>query len=68
MQTLQSTGLSRANFQTLDVDCPACLFLLQHQAHQAKQKAKIRDRDSSSTLLGKDMKAQNTSRVFVKYQ
>lgn len=65
IQTLQSNNSTRDDFRNLDVDCPSCLFLTYSLAQKEKQKADIRYRDSSSTILWKDMKYENTSRVFV---
>ncbi|MDR2416414.1 MAG: hypothetical protein LBD75_07660 [Candidatus Peribacteria bacterium] len=50
------------------MDCPACLFSVQQLATLFLQHAQLRYRDSSSTILGHDMKQDNTSRVFMWYE
>ena len=54
--------------EKIDADCPACLFLINHYASQQGQKAFFRYRDSSSALVGKDLKEENTSRIFMWYE
>ena len=51
--------------RNLDVDCPACLGVLDTLAQRQGQRIHQRLRDSSSTILGKDMKEENTSRQFL---
>jgi hypothetical protein len=51
--------------RNLDVDCPACLGVLDTLAQRQGQHIHQRLRDSSSTILGKDMKEENTSRQFL---
>ena len=51
--------------RNLDVDCPACLAVLDILAQRQGQRIHQRLRDSSSTILGKDMKEENTSRQFL---
>ena len=57
------------NFQdfrdNIDADCPACLFLVNEYAKKEQQKAQFWYRDSSSVIVGKDLKEENTSRVFM---
>ncbi len=52
----------------IDADCPACLYFTQFLANDKWQHAKLRYRDSSSTILGKDMSEENTSRIFMWYE
>ena len=51
--------------RNLDVDCPACLGVLDTLAQRQGLHIHQRLRDSSSTILGKDMKEENTSRQFL---
>lgn len=68
VETLKSMTLNRSEFMDwIDVDCPACLYLLQSLADTHWQKAELWWRDSSSTILWKDMWEENTSRVFMRY-
>lgn len=59
---LAQTG-SLERLKTLDVDCPACLGVIDRlrQGRSVHQRL----RDSSSTILGKNMYADNTSRQFL---
>lgn len=68
IETLKSMTLNESEFiDWIDVDCPVCLYLLQYLANQKWKKAELRYRDSSSTILWKDMWEENTSRVFMRY-
>ena len=69
IETLKSMTLNQSEFiGWIDADCPACLYLLQSLASQNWKTAELRYRDSSSTILGKDMWAENTSRIFMWYK
>ena len=69
IETLKSMTLSQSEFiDWIDADCPVCLYLLQTLANQNWKKAELRYRDSSSTILWKDMKEENTSRIFMWYK
>ena len=69
IETLKSMTLNQSEFiDWIDADCPVCLYLLQTLANQNWKKAELRYRDSSSTILWKDMKEENTSRLFIWYK
>lgn len=61
---LSQTGAIE-RLRNLDVDCPACLGVLDTLSQRQGQRIHQRLRDSSSTILGKDMKEENTSRQFL---
>ena len=68
IETLKSMTLNQSEFMNwVDADCPVCLYLLQYLANQKWEKAELRYRDSSSTILNQDMWEENTSRVFMQY-
>lgn len=68
IETLKSMALDESEFiDWVDVDCPACLYMIRYLANQKWQKAELWYRDSSSTILWKDMWEENTSRVFMRY-
>ena len=68
IETLKSMTLNESEFmESIDVDCPACLYLIQSLANQKWQEPELWYRDSSSTILWKDMWEENTSRVFMRY-
>jgi hypothetical protein len=52
------------------VDCPACLYFLNHIAKKenVSSQAQLYYRDSSSTILQREMGSENTSRVFMWYE
>lgn len=52
----------------IDADCPTCLYTIQTLAKIKWQKAELRRRDSSSTILQQDMWKDNTSRIFMLYK
>lgn len=64
----QGTGNFKDFVENIDADCPACLFLINHYAYQQGQKAFLRYRDSSSTIVGRDLGEENTSRIFMGYE
>lgn len=64
LETLQTTG-NFEKIRILDVDCPACLGVLYLLAQPEHQQVQQWLRDSSSSLLGKDLGAGNTSRQFL---
>ena len=69
IETLKSMTLNESEFMNwIDADCPVCLYLLQSLANIQWQKAELWYRDSSSTILWKDMWKENTSRVFMWYK
>lgn len=67
IQTLQKGKGTQQEIKELDADCPSCLYLINEIATN-KQSAKQYRRDSSSTILWKDMQSENTSRVFMYYE
>ena len=69
IEILKSMTLDQSEFlESIDADCPACLYLLQNLASKDWKKAELRYRDSSSTILWKDMWKENTSRIFIWYR
>lgn len=62
--TLSQTG-SFDRLKKLDVDCPACLGVVDNLAQRQWKHLQQRLRDSSSTILGKNMYKENTSRQFL---
>ena len=68
IETLKSMTLNQSEFmKSIDADCPVCLYLIQSLADMQWQKSNLWYRDSSSTILWKDMWEENTSRVFMRY-
>ena len=69
IETLKNMTVNESEFMDwMDADCPVCLYLLQYLANQKWKKAELRYRDSSSTILWKDMWEENTSRLFIWYK
>ena len=69
VETLKSMTVNESEFMNwIDADCPVCIYLLQYLANQKWKKAELRYRDSSSTILWKDMWEENTSRLFIWYK
>ncbi len=69
IETLKSMTLNQSEFiDWIDADCPVCLYLLQYLADKKWKNAELRYRDSSSTILNKDMWEENTSRIFMWYK
>ena len=69
IETLESCNLNKEDLMDLiDADCPACLYMIQYLAIKQGQKPEMWWRDSSSTILWKDMKEENTSRIFMWYK
>lgn len=68
IETLKSMSLNGLEFlESIDADCPACLYLIQSLAKIKWQEPELWWRDSSSTILWKDMWEENTSRIFIRY-
>lgn len=68
IETLEGMVLSESKFmESIDADCPVCLYLIQSLADRQWQRPNLWYRDSSSTILWKDMWEENTSRVFMRY-
>lgn len=68
IEILTSDTIKKTDFSSnIDADCTTCLYLLQKLAHQQWQKASLWLRDSSSTIMHKDMQEENTSRIFMRY-
>lgn len=61
---LQTTGKLN-QVRGLDVDCPACLGVLYRLAEEQNLQVQQWLRDSSSTIVGRDLKEENTSRQFL---
>ena len=69
IETLKSMSLNELEFiESIDADCPACLYLIQSLAYIKWQNPELWWRDSSSTILWKDMWEENTSRIFMWYK
>ena len=69
IETLKSMSLNELEFiESIDADCPACLYLIQSLANIQWQKPELWWRDSSSTILNQDMWEENTSRIFMWYR
>ena len=69
IETLKSMSLKESDFiESIDADCPACLYLIQYLANKQWQIPELRWRDSSSTILWQDMWEENTSRIFMWYE
>jgi AmmeMemoRadiSam system protein B len=58
---------TQAEYQTIEVDCPTCLFLVNSRAKSEKQYPQLIKRDSNSTIENKDLGVENTSRQFFIY-
>lgn len=58
---------TQADYSTIEVDCPTCVYLVNTRAQSKRQYPKLFKRDSSSTLVGKNLWKENTSREFVLY-
>lgn len=63
-ETLQKNWAFQ-QLRALDVDCPACLGVVYLLAEAKNLSLHQWLRDSSSTLVGKDLKEENTSRQFL---
>lgn len=51
--------------RNLDVDCPSCLWVVYLLAQSNNLQVQQRLRDSSSSILGRDLMEENTSRQFL---
>jgi len=60
-----ATGIQ--DYGSLEVDCPSCLYVVNSLAQQNKQYPQLYLRDSSSTIVGKNLGTGNTSRQFISY-
>lgn len=63
---LNNTGDATA-YQSMEVDCPSCLYVVNKLAQQQTQYPRLYLRDSSSTIAGKNLWVNNTSRQFIYY-
>ena len=54
-------------YGSLEVDCPSCLYIINTLAQKNNQYPKLFLRDSSSTIVGKNLGTGNTSREFIYY-
>ena len=69
IETLKGMSLNELELiESIDADCPACLYLIQSLANIQWQKPELWWRDSSSTILNQDMWEENTSRIFMWYR
>ena len=60
-----NNSLNKKNYSNLEVDCPACLYVENSLAHLSWKYPHLWYRDSSSTILWKDMNFDNISRLFI---
>lgn len=58
---------TQAEYTNIEVDCPTCVYLVNTRAQSKKQYPQLLKRDSSSTLIGKNLWKENTSREFILY-
>lgn len=58
---------TQKEYTTIEVDCPTCLYLVNTRAQTKRQYPWLLKRDSSSTIVGKDLGKENTSRAFILY-
>lgn len=58
---------TQKEYTTIEVDCPTCLYLVNTRAQSNKQYPQLFKRDSSSTIMWKDLWKENTSRAFILY-
>jgi poly-gamma-glutamate synthesis protein (capsule biosynthesis protein) len=56
-----------SEYGSLEVDCPSCLYIANTLAQQNNQYPKLFLRDSSSSIVGKNLGTGNTSRQFIYY-
>ena len=54
-------------YQSIEVDCPTCLFVVNTWAKKQQQYPELMVRDSNSSIKHKDMGNENTSREFIIY-
>ena len=54
-------------YTSLEVDCPSCLYMINTLAQGNNQYPKLFLRDSSSSIVGKNLGTGNTSREFIYY-
>jgi len=66
LYTLNNAKTSN-EYEWLEVDCPSCLYIVNTLAQDTKQYPKLFLRDSSSSILGKNLWTGNTSRQFIYY-
>ena len=52
-------------YENLEVDCPSCLYVVNKLAQQQAQYPRLYLRDSSSTIAGRNLGTNNTSRQFI---
>ena len=58
---------TQKEYTTIEVDCPTCLYLVNTRAQTKNKHPYLFKRDSSSTIVGKDLGKENTSRAFILY-
>ena len=58
---------NQIEYTSIEVDCPTCLYLVNTRAKKEQQYPQLIHRDSSSTLMNKDLYTGNTSREFIVY-
>ncbi len=54
-------------YSKIEADCPSCLHIVNTLAHQHQQYPQLFLRDSSSSIVNKDLGTGNTSRQFIYY-
>ena len=60
-----NNSLNKKDYSNLEVDCPACLYVVNSLANQSWKHPHLWYRDSSSTILWKETGFGNTSRLFI---
>lgn len=62
-----NNSLDSKAYSELEADCPSCLYVVNKLAQQQAQYPRLYLRDSSSTIAGKNLWINNTSRQFIYY-
>ncbi len=62
-----NNAVDAKEYQSIEVDCPSCLYVVNKLAQQQAQYPRLYLRDSSSTIAGKNLWVNNTSRQFIYY-
>ncbi len=62
-----NTATTTSEYNSIEVDCPSCLHIVNTIAQHNQYYPKLFLRDSSSEIVGKDLSTGNTSRQFIYY-
>lgn len=60
-------SLNAEDYNEIEVDCPNCLYILNHLANKHQKHPKLYLRDSSSEISWEDQNFNNTSRMFIEF-